>query len=514
MTETTITFRHSGHFWNDLGVSSLWRWIESNAEDDPKPNSEKRAVKFGNALCVLKADCLEISGAKQAITDVLKQAVEWLKDEVWQPTRNNRMWWHGPASFMYAGQSNPDFLVSYEKLPEKSQWRRADTCDVCGGSDLPVRTTGTLYNPLLVSLDKMSGFYSELKGKYQICQACAFVAPFSHTQSWFVWGDQFLSLTLVWPVGIHLPLLTVDNFLRSTSSLRIEQTTMRNYQQAFWHANTPMSCFLDIVCSLWKTIDQHMSKNIQDELQKLQFHAIQFSKASKTSNTINVDRYEIIPDPARIFRLVEVSRDVTPQGKVRNSLIDTLSGMPVKRRATDIDPQLLEQLSEAIIRWRPIEEVLEKRVYVAMEQLRADAQLLGYFDTFAFRNIVKIYAKETQDMTQDLLPALNSVGNTLGELIKHTDDRSILYNLRNARNGEDLLEVLSRVVVRHADAFIKNEPQLWRNQVHELAKKIDNTNWRRARSLLSLYAGLRYIELSQKAKPASPTSTDIQTSQA
>lgn len=112
-------------------------------------------------------------------------------------------------------------------------------------------------------------------------------------------------------------------------------------------------------------------------------------------------------------------------------------------------------------------------------------------------------------MAADLLPALQSVGETLGQLVKVTDDRSILYNLRNARNADDLLEVLSRVVVRHADTFITGEVELWRNRVREVTKSLDASNWRRARSLLGIYAGLKFIEMSSKksggtSAPANP----------
>ena len=111
-------------------------------------------------------------------------------------------------------------------------------------------------------------------------------------------------------------------------------------------------------------------------------------------------------------------------------------------------------------------------------------------------------------MISELLPALQSVGETLGELVSITDDRSVLYNLRNSRNVDDLVEVLSRIVVRHSDAFIAGEPELWRNRLRQLVESLDNTNWRRVRSLLGLYAGLKFIELSRKNRGKETTSNE------
>jgi len=330
-------------------------------------------------------------------------------------------------------------------------------------------------------------------------------------QAWYSWGDLFLSLTLLWPVGADL--LAVDRFLRLTSDLRIDDNVGRNYEQAFSYANGPTACFLDLLCSLWRI---WRTRESADDpimaLASMQFHAMQLSKPTKTSNVISVDRYQIIPDPVGALRLIQGSDQLSKQGRVWNALISVLSDMPVRQRGPDgkiqADTHLLNQIADAIVARTPIEEVLEGRIYEALDQLQTDAVLVEHFNALAFRLFVPIYFKEVKDMTIDLLPALQSVGETLGELVKLTDDRSILYNLRNARNADDLLEVLSRAIVRHADAFIEGKPELWRNRVRELAEAIDSSNWRRARSLLGLYAGLKFIELAQaqtsSSTPANP----------
>ncbi|MGE5574792.1 MAG: hypothetical protein ACM3UL_01535 [Ignavibacteria bacterium] len=506
MSNKTIKFQRSGHFWNDLGIIGLWRWLAETAPDIENLDRSYRAI-FSDCEGTLYADRLEVSGEESNIRDILRQAVDALRAQTWQTTQKGKMWWNGPASFLYAGQNTPDFLLPYEDLPESSQWRRSGRCDVCGNGNVPVRTTGTSYNPLLVNLDKMSSFYSELKGRYHICQSCAFVAPFALTQVWYSWGDQFLTLVLLWPTSADL--LAVEQFLHQTSYLHISDNVGRNYERAFSYANSPASCFLDLVCSLWNTSKTHLSADaLMMALSGVQFNAMLLSKPTKTSHVISIDRYEIFPDPIGILRLAQGVDQVSKQGKVWNVLISVLNDMLVKWRGPDgkiqADTRLLDEIANAIVTRTIIEGILEERVYRALNQLHTDSTLLNDFNILAFRLLVPIYLKEVNDVDIELLPALQSVGETLGELVKLTDDRSILYNLRNARNAEDLLEVLSRVVVRYADVFVEGKPELWRNNVRELAELLDGSNWRRVRSLLGLYAGLKFIELSRKEQGKEP----------
>ncbi len=511
MGQSPIVFRHTGHFWNDLGVIALWRWMAENAPDGiHKDANGDYAAFFGKTKCVLRSDRLELTDNEGGSHSVLKEAVNALRAQVWQPTKRGKHWWAGPSAFLYAGQNKPDFLVPYQQLPGKSQWRNRGRCDVCGDASSPVRTSGTGYNPLVVTVDKMSSFYSELKGRYQICQSCAFAAPFGLSQAWYSWGDQFLSLTLLWPTGADF--LSVDRFLRQTSDLRLTDNVGRNYQQAFNYADSPTPCFLDLFCSLWDTSRTRVSFDVlMMAVAGVQFHAMQLSKPSTRSNVINIDRYEVIPDPAGILRIIHETDQVSQQGKAWNVLASVLNNMVVKQRGIDgrirADTRLLDQFSRAVVARQPVEDILEWRVYEALEQLQTDPGLVADLNILAFRLFLPIYLKEVKDMIANLVSASKSVGETLGELIKATDDRSILYNLRNSRNADDLLEVLSRVVVRHADTFIEGKPELWRNRVRELAETLDNTNWRRVRSLLGLYAGLNLIELSRKAKGKEPAPT-------
>jgi hypothetical protein len=341
----------------------------------------------------------------------------------------------------------------------------------------------------------MSGFYSELKLGYAICQNCAFAAAFALSEAWFSYADQFLSLTLLWPVSGDL--FSADRFLRQTSGLRLQGDTTHNYQHAFAYASTPASCFLDLLCSLWRESRSSTSADVLEmAMAGVQFHAMQLSKPNARSNVVSVDRYQVIPDPAGLLRLVQAC-DCQSQGKVWNALASVL-GQMVIRRSDKKYTQLLDEAAHACVAGLPLEDLLEARVYAAIDELQSNRGGTERFRTTPFRVFIPIYFKEVNDMEAQLVLALKSVGESLGQLVKVTDDRGILYSLRNARNADDLLEVLSRVVVRHADSFISGEVELWRNRVREITEGLGPSNWRRVRSLLGIYAGLKLIDMSSK----------------
>jgi len=519
--ENEVVFYKSGHNWNDPGVMGLW-WTLCNLaspEQGPFQDGDRQVIKAiysDDDVCVLYSDRLEVKKDTDGSVKILDKAIQELRKEVWRPTKNNKEWWFGPASFLYAGQNKVEvFLPIFKEFAKKSQWKKG-MCDVCNNESFPVRTTGTGYNPFLVSVNKMSGFYSELKGGYKICQTCAFAAPFSLTEIWYSFGNQFLSLNVLWPTSDSFLLL--DSFLRKTSSSRISDSDFRNYRQSFAYAESPVACFLELMCSLWDLLRESSSLNeIEEDLGKIQFHVMQMTKPNTRSNVINIDRYQIIPDPINVFRLVKQAQ-TTRQGKTWNTLISVLYNLPIRRRGPDGTIQansiLLNEFAEAVVKRLPVEGILEKRIYEALDQLKSDQgqKQLEQFNTMAIRLFLeRTYFKEVEhQMPEEFLKATKSVGETLGEVIAKTDDRSILYTLRNARNEDDLLEVLSRAIVRHSETFIKGKPEgveLYRASVRTLAETINRQNWRRARSLLSLYAGLKYIDLKQRANKTNQPST-------
>lgn len=491
-----IQFFRSGHFWTDLGVAALWRWLAENALH-VRREGEGYVAEYEHFQALLRRDVLQLAGQEIAVLAKLRAAVDALQAKVWQPTQRGKMWWSPVANFLYAGQNRPDFIVNYDELASKPQFRRSGICCICGRNDLPVRTTATSYNPLTVSVDKMSTFYSEISGKESICQACAFASPFALTQAWY--SIQGGTATLLWPIAPDF--ISLDRFFRSVSHHFAVTETFRNYPSAIRYAQSPAACFLDALCSLWEINQKEgLGPELVEALTaaQFQFHGMQLTKVG---NTVTVDHYEIIPDPISILRLVQACDQISQQGERWNALQTMLSAMPIIRRIPggkrEADVHLLNTVSRLVIRHSPVDGPIEERVYVTLDQMHSDATSVVYFPVVGLRMFIPIYMKEVKDMIADLLPSLQSVGTTLGELVKQTDDRSILYNLRNARNPDDLLEVLSRVVVRHADDFIAGQPELYRGAVRKLAESIDQSNWRRVRSLLGIYAGLRFIDLSK-----------------
>lgn len=102
-------------------------------------------------------------------------------------------------------------------------------------------------------------------------------------------------------------------------------------------------------------------------------------------------------------------------------------------------------------------------------------------------------------MEEETVKALESTGRSLGQLVLESEDRGILFNLRNARNPEDLLDFFHRTLGRYAEQLA--EMNLYRDAVKILCERTNAHNWRRLRSLLGIYALLEVIGEKQKKRP-------------
>ena len=89
MAKTIIQFQHTGHFWNDLGVIALWRWMVENAPDEiSKTSNGDLMAEFDGCEFILYQDRLEASGEETNVYVVLGDAIETLKGQVAQPRQD------------------------------------------------------------------------------------------------------------------------------------------------------------------------------------------------------------------------------------------------------------------------------------------------------------------------------------------------------------------------------------------------------------------------------------------
>jgi len=97
-----------------------------------------------------------------------------------------------------------------------------------------------------------------------------------------------------------------------------------------------------------------------------------------------------------------------------------------------------------------------------------------------------------------IVSAARSLGDILGTVAAEKDDKSILYALRGLRSLEDYYAYLHQFVTRHIDSLDGKEDM--KPTIDTITSEINEKNWRSHRSLVGVYAVLKYMEILNQRK--------------
>jgi hypothetical protein len=481
MRVAPTVMERTGNFWIDLGVVALWRVVRSVIGKAPRVSRDEQSLTLAaNELeLLLCATRLEIRG--NSSDQYLDRAVKFLRTEQWQ-----RRWWTIVANFLWQGQNNPDeFLLPFSQLGQAGKWK-AGGCSFCGLQSQPTRTCGASYFPFLVAVDKMGSFYSGLAEPIRICRMCAFVAPFAVQECWF--SGSGTSINLIIPEALDL--LKLDRFLERTAAARVKTTPFKNYGSVLPYCAYPSETWLDFCCSLWELIQRPpISGTWQTlSLEGSRFHLLALDK---DGNVVTVRRYRIIPDPSETFGLLE--RCESGEKKRFNALRDSLRSMlvPVNGKPSS---RYRDEVASRITEKTDVSEIVEDFLYELVGKNDIGAIRCG-----SMRKFLSVFMEEVLGMEEETVRALESTGRTLGQLVLESEDRGILFSLRNARSPEDLLDFFHRTLGRYAEQLA--EKNLYRDAMRTLCERTDSHNWRRLRSMLGIYTLLEVIGEMQKTRP-------------
>lgn len=104
-------------------------------------------------------------------------------------------------------------------------------------------------------------------------------------------------------------------------------------------------------------------------------------------------------------------------------------------------------------------------------------------------------------MDAAIIGTTKALGDAVGESAQAHDDKSLLYTLRSCRNQSDLLSFFEQMLTR----YIGESSNL--RQLEALIAKIDALNWRDYKSLISIFAALKYSSLEVQKKGNDPRET-------
>jgi len=474
---TDLTFQRTGHFWIDNGICGLWHALWARSDEDPSNRSEGFSLRVAGAEAVLSSHSMSLRGESDVVREAQREALKALKERLWRPTKKGKEWWYGPARFLLPQMSNPaSFFLTAEEQMGKTQAQ--GLCDFCGrqGSVKPV---GTTEFPLLVTLDKMTSFYSGLSEAQAICPLCTFASKFALFSALYHVQGGLLNLFFLDDVE----LLSLDRGIRAFSRLAAEAQGLRNVPLSAANVQHASESFVAFLVAALEAYKMRFPGATGDLKAPRRCHLITFSQSGKTTS---VEAYAFVPDVAELVLTIE-ALDWTDTGSKRhNALAAALSWMWF-RSDNQVDSVLREELCLRVKQRMDIAEVVAEAIFEAI-LVRQNKTIDGYH-AISLRILIEKYERQVIGIDANLLRNTKDVGTALGQLAAETEEKSILYELRSTRNYGDFLEAIHHVLTRRL-----GELQVDRRALEGLLRDLDERNWKVFRALTGIYAALEYAD--------------------
>lgn len=475
--------KRTGDFWIDLGIVAFWRQSHSSVGTVHMTNDS--LVASNNELTLTLSDAsLTISGRSEKTAEgFLARQVKRLRDDSWTKTRKGKWWWSGLMNFFFSQQTNPDsFLLTPHQLVvrQRAKWK-IGTCDFCGSSEVKVKPAGTTENPFMVVPNKMGNFYSNLKGEILICVNCVFSTKFSPKGLFFTISiqDQRI-IAFCFEASSLIALDRAYNFL---SRLMVEGETYRNFRCI--PSQYPMETFAVFLAQVEQEITAR--NELAQALGELNLvHIISMVRKGKTTS---VERYYVLPNLPSLFDLTHECQ-WSSKGRTINALYETLRRMFFKQ-GRKFNTAIRESFCLELLNLRPISATVENFVYERMKESMFDG-----FYKISLIKLIEVYYVRFLGMDSSTIMMTRNLGEAIGSLAYKTEEKSLLFSLRSCRSHKDVLAFFEQVAIRYMD---QTPPD---GDLRSLLTELDQSNWREYKSLISIYAALKYSEMERKVKGA------------
>jgi hypothetical protein len=471
-------FVHTGDPWIDSGVISLWETLVARHRDRLRTVEDVEEIRLKKVTAIRSSDTLVIKGSAEATQRLIKEALQRLTDTVWRKTKTGKMWWSGIALFFFKqyGDKPKRLLVPLSKLKAKG---KKGACDFCGRQNQKVIDARASEYPFLVASERMSSFYSQLKGTFRVCSSCAFA-------SWFAVRRVLFNVS---EGSLNAFFFDAPDFSR-LARLQYEfgqqwavDELYRNFRGILSYAAHPLENFLSFLLAV------HEQTRIKSRLfQGVTAHVF---SAKLEGRTVTFGRYYTVPDLPKILELIDIMKWKS-ETKQHNALLDVARGLYVIKGGKR-DTLIREEFARRLLSLSELADVAEDFLY----DRGLSKEGLSVFEAVSFYQLVTKYYEEVLGLEPRILEASRSLGGILGTAAAKTDEKSLLYSLRGLRSLEDYHAYLHQFMVRHED-FVRAGSSI-RPTIDTITSEIDERNWRSHRSIVGIYAVLKYTEIMRQS---------------
>lgn len=527
-----LTFSRTGNFWIDNGLVALFEYLRNflDKQDRLEVLSGLSANGFSLKVPITKA------------TQLLQQTKEALEAKLVSETKNEG-WYYEPSSGelkiyskrdrrphskFFLGQITPapdkklpfsqaepalqqqiqKFLKAHKQKPYGTKGNEyiplspmrikipikldltpgKKVCDLCGRSVKKLEELKQYQFPFLVTKGKLDTFYSHHKASYQICSLCSLTSIFTLDNLLFsIVGDTGL-LYLFYDAdlaGLWEWRKRVVEYLKPH-----QENAFRNFELQGYGTNYLKETLLGLLYELWEKV-----RGFSDEERRGLFTKRIYSFMAiggRGTDFRGFFEYARLESAFEFFKQLDESLAIAferiPEerrfGHTPNfrSIFSQFYTVRETARGPRYDTLVREQLSERVLGFEPIHKIIEAFLFEAQRSV-------WFLDEF-----VRFYAKEVDGMEASLLDLTQRLGGLIGAKASGSEKKSVLYDIRNAKNLDEFLRTLNQI-----QFTFEKEGGI---HVHrELLEALDESSWERYKSLVSIFAMNTYLaELYRKGK--------------
>lgn len=165
-----------------------------------------------------------------------------------------------------------------------------------------------------------------------------------------------------------------------------------------------------------------------------------------------------------------------------------------EKKGEKYDTTWRNRLCGKILSFSPIAGAIEQ--YLGSVRMKAGGNI-PFLDS-----IILIYNQTTQFMKEDIVKKCKGVGDLIGQYCKISEDKGILFSIRNARNRADFLKTLSLAQFKMADDkdFPADQKQWisWHLSEDFFVSIPDDDFWEEHKALVSIFAMNRFLYNPEK----------------
>ena len=328
-------------------------------------------------------------------------------------------------------------------------------CDFCG-SETKGKAKDFVVNkynmPFMVNISKMQTFYSEHSAAYQMCSFCSYASVFACASAFYNISGGYGAFF----VPYDSDLKSLSQFYGVLARSRKSESPFTNYDKLkvitnYLHEN--------LLLFLYSIYDQSFSEMRREQRLDLMNKRIYGFIGNKQGNNVTFRELTEFSRVAELFELFSKLR-IAEFGKKEFSAF--LRNFWEKDKKETI---LRERFATKLLGLEYLNDVVEEQMYVNFASL----PYVGRFIT--------TYNEEVDGMDEKMVAMCKGIGNVIGAQCRQSQNKGALYSIRNSKNLDEFLRVLSQLQYQVDISFSET-----------LFVTIDDDNWERYKSLISIFA--------------------------